>query len=154
PLPPGTFLQAVEAAEIEIARRIVATLGKAKKVADLFCGLGAFTFPIAKKASVSAFDGSQAAIGALTGAAKKASGLKPISAIVRDLFREPLSPLELNEHDAIVFDPPRAGAEAQSQRLAKSKVKTVIAVSCNPATLARDARHMVDGGYRIESVTP
>ncbi|HML28962.1 MAG TPA: methyltransferase [Hyphomicrobium sp.] len=153
-MPPGVFVQAVEAAETEIAQSIVATLGKAKKVADLFCGLGAFTFPIAAKARVSAFDGSKAAVTALGNAAKKASGLKPINAVVRDLFREPLSPLELNEHDVVIFDPPRAGAEAQSQRLARSKVKTVIAVSCNPATLARDARHLVDGGYKIEAVTP
>ncbi|MET0431119.1 MAG: class I SAM-dependent RNA methyltransferase [Hyphomicrobium sp.] len=153
-LPPAVFVQAVEAAETEIEQRIVAAIGKGKKVADLFCGLGAFTFPIAAKARVSAFDGSQAAITALTSASRKASGLKPIAAVVRDLFREPLSPLELNEHDAVVFDPPRAGAEAQSQRLARSKVKTVVAVSCNPATLARDARYLVDGGYKIEAVTP
>ncbi|MFT3731571.1 MAG: class I SAM-dependent RNA methyltransferase [Hyphomicrobium sp.] len=153
-LPPGVFVQAVEAAEIEISQRILAVIGKSKKVADLFCGLGAFTFPLASKARVSAFDGSQAAIAALAGAAKKTSGLKPITAVARDLFREPLSPLELNEHDMVVFDPPRAGAEAQSQRLARSKVKTVVAVSCNPATLARDARHLIDGGYKIESVTP
>jgi 23S rRNA (uracil1939-C5)-methyltransferase len=116
--------------------------------------MGAFTFPLAARARVSAFDGDKAAIAALTAAAKKTSGLKPIIATTRDLFREPLSPLELNEHDAVVFDPPRAGAEAQAQRLAKSKVKTVVAVSCNPATLARDARHLIDGGYGIESVTP
>ncbi|MFA5956258.1 class I SAM-dependent RNA methyltransferase [Hyphomicrobium sp.] len=152
-LPPAVFVQAVEAAETEIAQRIVAALGKAKKVADLFCGLGAFTFPMAARARVSAFDGSQVAVTALANAAKKASGLKPITAVVRDLFRDPLSALELNEHDVVVFDPPRAGAEAQSQRLAKSKVKTVVAVSCNPATLARDARHLIDGGYKIESVT-
>lgn len=153
-LPPGVFVQAVEAAETEIAQRILAAVGKTKKVADLFCGLGAFTFPIAAKARVSAFDGSKAAVTSLSDAARKTSGLKPISAVVRDLFREPLSPLELNEHDVVVFDPPRAGADAQSQRIARSKVKTVVAVSCNPATLARDARHLVDGGYKIESVTP
>jgi 23S rRNA (uracil1939-C5)-methyltransferase len=153
-LPPGVFVQAVDAAETEIARRILEAIGNAKKVADLFCGLGAFTFPIAAKARVSAFDGSKAAITALGNAAKKTSGLKPIGATVRDLFRDPLSPLELNEHDAVVFDPPRAGAEAQSERLARSKVKTIVAVSCNPATLARDARHLVDGGYKIESVVP
>jgi 23S rRNA (uracil1939-C5)-methyltransferase len=153
-LPPGVFVQAVEEAETEIARRVVEAVGKAKAVADLFCGLGAFSFPLASGARVSAFDGNQAAITALSSAVRKASGLKPISARARDLFREPLSPLELNEHDAVVFDPPRAGAEAQAQRLAKSKVKTVVAVSCNPATLARDARHLVDGGYKIESVTP
>jgi 23S rRNA (uracil1939-C5)-methyltransferase len=153
-LSPGVFVQAVDAAESEIARRIVAALGKVKKVADLFCGLGAFSFPIAAKARVSAFDGSKAAIAALTAAANNTSGLKPIDAVVRDLFRDPLSTLELNAHDAVVFDPPRAGAEAQSQRLARSKVKTVVAVSCNPATLARDARHLVDGGYKLETVTP
>jgi 23S rRNA (uracil1939-C5)-methyltransferase len=153
-LPPGVFIQAVEAVEAEIARRIFSALGKAKSVADLFCGLGAFTFPVANRARVSAFDGSSTAIAALSNAAKKTSGLKPINAIARDLFRDPLSPLDLNEHDIVVFDPPRAGAEAQSQRLARSKVKTVVAVSCNPATLARDARHLVDGGYKIESVTP
>lgn len=153
-LPPGTFVQAVAEAEDEIMRRVAAAVGKVKTVADLFCGVGAFTFPLAVRAKVSALDGDKSAIEALCAAVKKASGLKPITARVRDLFREPLSALELNEHDAIVFDPPRAGAEAQSQRLAKSKVKTVAAVSCNPATLARDARHLVDGGYRIESVTP
>lgn len=153
-LPPGVFVQAVEEAETEIARRVVAAVSKAKAVADLFSGMGAFTFPLAARSRVSAFDGDKVAVGALTSAAKKAFGLKPITPTVRDLFREPLSPLELNEHDAVVFDPPRAGAEAQSQRLARSKVKTVVAVSCNPATLARDARHLVDGGYKIESVTP
>ncbi len=154
PLPPAVFVQAVEAAETAIANRVAAALGKAQRVADLVCGLGAFTFPIAMRARVSAYDGSKPAIAALASAAKKTSGLKPIDAIVRDLFRDPLSVLELNEYDAVVFDPPRAGAEAQSQRLAKSKVKTVVAVSCNPATLARDARHLVDGGFKIESVTP
>jgi 23S rRNA (uracil1939-C5)-methyltransferase len=133
---------------------IVAAVGKAKRVADLFCGLGAFTFPLAAKMRVASFDGDRAAIEALQAAAKHASGLKPIDASVRDLFRDPLSRTELNEFDAVVFDPPRAGAEAQSKRLAQSKVKTVVAVSCNPATLARDARHLVDGGYRVESVTP
>jgi 23S rRNA (uracil1939-C5)-methyltransferase len=153
-LPSGAFVQAVAEAEAEMARRILAAVGKVKSVADLFCGVGAFTFPLAARAKVLAFDGHRPAIDALAAAAKKASGLKPITAHVRDLFREPLSALELNELDAIVFDPPRAGAEAQAQRLAKSKVKTVVAVSCNPATLARDARHLVDGGYKIESVTP
>jgi 23S rRNA (uracil1939-C5)-methyltransferase len=152
--PPGVFVQAVEEAEVAIAQRVVSAVGKSKAVADLFCGLGAFSFPLAARARVSAFDGSQAAVTALASAARKATGLKPITYVVRDLFREPLSALELNEHDAIVFDPPRAGAEALSQRLAKSKVKTVVAVSCNPATLARDARHLVDGGYKIESVVP
>jgi 23S rRNA (uracil1939-C5)-methyltransferase len=153
-LPAETFVQAVAAAEHEIARMIVAAVGKSKSIADLFCGLGAFTFPLAAKMRVASFDGDPAAIEALQDAAKRASGLKPIDARVRDLFRDPLSRTELNEFDAVVFDPPRAGAEAQAKRLAQSKVKTIVAVSCNPATLARDARHLVDGGYRVESVTP
>jgi 23S rRNA (uracil1939-C5)-methyltransferase len=153
-LPPASFVQAVAEAENAIAQQVVSAVGKVKSVADLFCGVGAFTFPLARRAKVFALDGNKAAIEALSAGAKKATGLKPITARVRDLFREPLSPLELNEHDAIVFDPPRAGAEAQAQRLAKSKVKTVVGVSCNPATLARDARHLIDGGYKIERVTP
>lgn len=152
--PPGAFVQAVAEAQREIAGLIVTAIGKAKSVADLFCGMGAFTFPLAVKSRVSAFDGDREAIATLEAAARKATGLKPITACVRDLFREPLSPLELNEHDAVVFDPPRAGAEAQTKRLAESKVKTVVAVSCNPATLTRDARYLIDGGYKLESVTP
>ena len=101
-----------------------------------------------------AADSDKHAIAALQAAAKKASGLKPIEAVARDLFREPLSATELNDFDAVVFDPPRAGAEAQAKMIAKSKVKTVVAVSCNPATLARDARTLIDGGYSLESVTP
>ena len=153
-LSPGCFVQAVAEAEAEMVSRILAAVGKVKMVADLFCGVGAFTFPLAARAKVLAFDGDKLAIEALNAATRKATGLKPVTACVRDLFRDPLSPLELNEHDAVVFDPPRAGAEAQAQRLARSKVKTVVAASCNPATLARDARHLVDGGYKIESVTP
>jgi 23S rRNA (uracil1939-C5)-methyltransferase len=153
-LPPASFGQAVAEAENAIAQQVVSAVGKVKSVADLFCGVGAFTFPLARRAKVFALDGNKTAIEALTAGAKKATGLKPITARVRDLFREPLSPLELNEHDAIVFDPPRAGAEAQAQRLAKSKVKTLVGVSCNPATLARDSRHLIDGGYKIERVTP
>lgn len=151
---PGVFVQAVAEAEQGIAKEIMAAVGKAKSVADLFSGAGAFTFPLAARAKVSAFDGDKSAIAALQSAVRNVQGLKPVTARVRDLFREPLSALELNEHEAIVFDPPRAGAEMQSQRIAKSKVKTVVAVSCNPATLARDARILLDGGYKLGSVTP
>jgi 23S rRNA (uracil1939-C5)-methyltransferase len=153
-LPPDVFVQAMAQAEAEMARRVVEAVGRARSVADLFSGIGAFTFPLAASSRVAAFDGSRPAIAALTAAAKKATGLKPVSACPRDLFREPLSALELNEHEAVVFDPPRAGAEAQAKKLARAKVKTVVAISCNPATLARDARHLVDGGYAIESVIP
>jgi 23S rRNA (uracil1939-C5)-methyltransferase len=153
-LPPGVFIQAVGEAEQAMAELILAGLGKVKSAVDLFAGVGAFTFPIAGRAKVLAVDSDKVAIAALAAGVKKATGIKPITTLVRDLFREPLSALELNEHDAIVFDPPRAGAEAQCKMIAKSKVKTVIAVSCNPATLARDARTLIDGGYKIETITP
>jgi 23S rRNA (uracil1939-C5)-methyltransferase len=153
-IPPGIFIQAMAEAEHAMADVILTSLGKAKTVADLFAGVGAFSFPIASRAKVLAVDSDKTAISALAASVKKATGVKPITTLVRDLFREPMSALELNEHDAVVFDPPRAGAEAQSKMLAKSKVKTVVAVSCNPATLARDARVLIDGGYKLESVTP
>lgn len=153
-IPPGIFVQAVAEAEQQISQRILEAVGRARSVVDLFAGCGAFTFPLAAKARVSAYDGDKVAISALATAVRGSKGLKPITATVRDLFREPLSPLELNEFEAVVFDPPRLGAEAQAGRIARSKVKTVVAVSCNPATLARDARLLVDGGYTLRSVTP
>ncbi|MEQ1717841.1 MAG: class I SAM-dependent RNA methyltransferase [Hyphomicrobium sp.] len=152
--PPGVFLQAVAEAETVMGGLIVTAIGKAKTAADLFCGVGAFTFRLAERAKVFAADSDKVAITALIAASKNATGLKPIEAITRDLFREPLSATEMNGYDAVVFDPPRAGAESQARMIAKSKVKTVVAVSCNPATLARDARVLMDGGYKLETVTP
>lgn len=153
-LPPAVFIQAMSEAEAEMARLVTDAVGKAKRVADLFAGIGAFTFPLAARAKVLAADSDKEAIAALAQACRTAKGIKPVTPLVRDLFREPLSPLELNEHDAVVFDPPRAGADAQARNLARSKVKTVVAVSCNPATLARDARLLIDGGYKMGVVTP
>lgn len=154
PLPPGIFIQAMAAAEQAMADLVVQGIGKVKSVVDLFAGAGAFTFPVAARAKVFAVDSDKTAIAALAQGVRKAKGIKPVTTLVRDLFREPLSALELNEHDAAVFDPPRAGAEAQAKMLAKSKLKTIVAVSCNPATLARDARILIDGGYKMQAVTP
>ena len=153
-LPPVTFVQAMAGAETVMAQLVTAAVGKVKSAADLFAGVGAFTFPLAVRAKVLAVDSDKDAIAALSQGVRTATGLKPITTLVRDLMREPLSALELKDFDAVVFDPPRAGAEAQARMLAKSKVKTVVAVSCNPATLARDARILIDGGYRMEAVTP
>ncbi len=153
-VPPGAFIQAVGEAEQVMGELILAAIGKAKSVVDLFCGVGAFTFRLSEKWRVAAFDSDARSIEALSLAVRRASGLKPIEARVRDLFREPLSARELNDYNAVIFDPPRAGAEAQARMIAKSTVPTVVAVSCNAATLARDARILVDGGYDIESVTP
>jgi len=153
-LPPRAFLQAAPAAEAEMVRLVGTALSGAKRVTDLFCGLGTFTFPLAMSAPVLAVDGDRQAIAALESAAKRTPGLKPIEAKGRDLFREPLSVKELERFDAVVFDPPRAGAAAQASALAQSRVATIAAVSCNPATLARDARILIDGGFALERVTP
>jgi 23S rRNA (uracil1939-C5)-methyltransferase len=153
-LPPGSFLQATAAGEEALAALVAERCGKAKHIADLFCGVGPFALRLASKARVTAFDSDAGAVAALQKAATATSGLKPVKAEARDLFRRPLVPQELREIDAVVFDPPRQGAQAQSLQLAASKVPVVIAVSCNAATFVRDARILVDGGYRIEGVTP
>lgn len=157
-LPDTAFLQAVEEAEIAMRRLVVDAVGtpKSKKarVADLFCGLGTFTFALARSAPVFAVDGDKAAIDALADGARRARGIKPIEARRRDLFRDPLSARELAAFEAVVIDPPRAGAAAQVAELARSTVKRVVMVSCNPATLARDVRTLIDGGYRLGTVTP
>lgn len=153
-LPPGAFLQAVPEAEAAMAELVLGAVGKVKSAADLFSGLGTFTLPLARKARVLAVDSDRRSVAALEKAARAAPGLKPITARVRDLMREPLSRIELDEFGAVVFDPPRAGAKAQAEMLARCRVPTIVMVSCNPATAARDARILIDGGYRLETVTP
>jgi 23S rRNA (uracil1939-C5)-methyltransferase len=153
-LPARSFLQAAAVAEAEMVRIVTAAVADAKRVVDLFCGMGTFTFPIAQRAPVLAVDGDKQAVSALQSAANRTPGLKPIETKVRDLFREPLSARELAGFDAAVFDPPRAGAATQAASLVDSPVVTVVAVSCNPATLARDARILIDGGFKLEKVTP
>ena len=153
-LPPGSFLQATFAGEETLATLVATHCRKAKHIADLFCGVGPFALRLAAKARVSAFDSDAGAVTALAKAATSASGLKPIKAETRDLFRRPLMPQELRDFDTVVFDPPRQGAQAQVKQLAASKVATVIAVSCNASTFARDARALIDGGFVIEGVTP
>lgn len=154
PIPAGGFLQAVPEAELAMTSRAVAAVKGAKKVADLFCGAGAFTFPLATVAPVLAADGSAAAIAGLKAGVGTAQGLRQITAEARDLFRRPLSPYDLKGVDAIVFDPPRAGAADQTAQIAGTKASVVVGVSCNPATFARDARTLIDAGFRLETVTP
>jgi 23S rRNA (uracil1939-C5)-methyltransferase len=153
-LPPGSFLQATAAGEQTLAGLVCGHVDKAKTVADLFCGLGPFALRLAERARVMAFDAEAGAIAALKAATAATQGLKPIEAEARDLFRRPLVAPELKRIDAVVFDPPRQGAEAQARELAKSAVPVVIAVSCNPATFARDVKILTDGGYKLTDVTP
>jgi 23S rRNA (uracil1939-C5)-methyltransferase len=153
-LPAGSFLQATAAGEDALAARVAAACGKAAVVADLFCGVGPFALRLAERARVRAYDSEATAIDALTKAAASTRGLKPITAETRDLFRRPLAVPELRDFDAVVFDPPRQGAVAQAQQLAGSRVPVVVAVSCNPATFARDAKVLIDGGYKIGAIEP
>jgi 23S rRNA (uracil1939-C5)-methyltransferase len=153
-LPPGSFLQATVAGEEALAALVLEHCQRAKHIADLFCGVGPFALRLAAKSRISAFDSDAGAVAALQKAATSTSGLKPVKAEARDLFRRPLMPQELRDYDAVVFDPPRQGAEAQARQLAASKIPVLVAVSCNVATFARDARILVDGGYSIEGVTP
>lgn len=152
--PPGGFLQAVEAAEEAMAQLVVSHLRKAKKIVDLFAGSGAFALRLATKSEVHAVEADAPALTALHNGFRFASGLKKVTVERRDLFRRPLNPKELGAYDGLVFDPPRAGAEEQARQIAGSDVPLVAAVSCNPATLARDLRILVDGGYAVTSVTP
>lgn len=153
-VPPGAFLQATEAAEQAMANIVGQHFARAKRVADLFAGCGSFALRLAARSEVHAVEGDAAALAALDRAFRFASGLKRVTGERRDLFRRPLTFKELNAFDGVVFDPPRAGAEDQSKQIARSGVPLVAAVSCNPATLARDLRILLDGGYALKSVTP
>jgi 23S rRNA (uracil1939-C5)-methyltransferase len=151
--PPGAFLQATAEAEAILTGLVVEACSKARRVADLFSGLGPFALALARQARVLAIDGERQLVEALSTGVRRASGLKPVETRVRDLFRDPLSTPELAAFDAVVLDPPRTGAKAQSEALARSKVATVVMVSCNPATLARDVAALIGGGYRLEAAT-
>lgn len=152
--PPGAFLQAVAEAEDAMAGLVTAHLGKAKRVTDLFAGIGTFALRLAKNSMVHAVEGEGSALIALDRAFRHGQGLKTVTHERRDLFRRPLTWKELNAYDGLVFDPPRAGAEDQARQIARSEVRYVAAVSCSPATLARDLAILVEGGYRLLSVTP
>jgi 23S rRNA (uracil1939-C5)-methyltransferase len=152
--PPGGFLQATEAGEAWLAEFAERALADTKKVADLFCGAGAFALRLARRHEVFAVDADPAAIAALARAAAMTPGLRKLDAEARDLFRRPLRADELAAFDAALMDPPRVGAIEQARALAASTLPLVVSISCNAATFARDARILIDGGFQIESVTP
>lgn len=152
--PPGGFLQATAAGEAALADRVVEACGGAKRVADLFAGCGPFTLRLARGAEVHAVEMDPAALAALDRAARETSRLRRVTTEARDLFRRPLLAGELAGFDAVVLDPPRAGAEAQMRQLAASTVPLVIMVSCDPGTYARDAATLVGAGYQIGETIP
>ena len=150
----GGFLQPTAAGEQALAGLVTAAIPKAKRVADLFAGCGPFALRLAEQARVHAVESDAAALRALTRAVATTQGLKPVTSEARDLFRRPLLEHELDAFDAVVLDPPRAGAEAQVRRLAGSKVAAVTYVSCDVGSFSRDAALLVAGGHALHSVTP
>lgn len=152
--PPGGFVQAVAVAEQALAAEVSNIIAKAKHIADLFAGAGAFSLRLARQARVHAVEADASALASLDAARRSASGLKPLTMERRDLFRRPLQPVELEPFDAVVLDPPRQGAAAQIAALAASRVKTIAYVSCAPATFARDARVLVDAGFKLGRILP
>jgi 23S rRNA (uracil1939-C5)-methyltransferase len=153
-LPPAAFLQPTDEGEAVLARLVLSACTGAHNVADLFCGVGPFALRLAEHAKVLAVDEDAASVAALGHAAAATAGLKPLAAEKHDLFKDPLLAKELGRFEAVVFDPPRQGAQAQTHELAESRVPVVVAVSCDPGTFARDVRRLVDGGYRVTTVTP
>jgi 23S rRNA (uracil1939-C5)-methyltransferase len=153
-LPPGSFLQPTREGEVALQARVASILMGAKHVADLFAGCGTFALPLAERASVHAVDSDGPALDALGRAARAVQGLKPVTTEKRDLFKRPLFQVELARFDAVVLDPPRAGAAAQASQLAASKVSRIAYVSCDAGSVARDARTLVEAGYRMGAVLP
>ncbi len=147
--PAGAFLQATGHAQEALVEDVTSFLAGAKHVVDLFAGCGTFTFPLAKRSEVFAVEGDAEMIKALDSAWRQTQGLKPISTAARDLFRRPLLPDELDKFDAVVIDPPRAGAEAQVAEICKTKIPKIAYVSCNPISFARDAKTLVKHGYTL-----
>lgn len=153
-LPPACFLQATAEGEERLAQAVLAGTQGARRVADLFCGIGTFALRLAENARVHGVEGNAAAVAAMMKAGRATAGLKGVAGEARDLFRRPLLADELTAFDAVVMDPPRQGAEAQARTLAGARLGRLVYVSCNPATFARDARMLLDGGWRLGTVTP
>lgn len=150
--PPGAFLQATKEGEQALLQAVLQATQGAKRVVDLFAGCGTFSLPLAQTAEVYAVEGESAMTDALDQGWRRAQGLKKVTTEARDLFRRPLMPDELKPYDAVVLDPPRAGAEAQTAELAQAKPPVIAYVSCNPVTFARDAKTLVNAGYTLEWV--
>nr|WP_170539698.1 class I SAM-dependent RNA methyltransferase [Ruegeria arenilitoris] len=150
--PPGAFLQATKDGEQALTQAVFEIVGPAKRVVDLFAGCGTFSLPLAQRAEVHAVEGAADMTRALDQGWRKSTGLKQVTTEARDLFRRPLMPDELRRFDAVVLDPPRAGAEAQVAELAQARRPVIAYVSCNPVTFARDAKILVQAGYALEWV--
>jgi len=147
--PAGAFLQATGDGQTALLAAVRGELEGAKNIVDLFAGCGTFSLPLAEQARVHVVEGDADMLAALDAGWRGATGLKQVTTETRDLFRRPLMPDELAPYDAAVIDPPRAGGQAQFTELARASVSRIAAVSCNPATFARDARLLVDAGFAL-----
>jgi 23S rRNA (uracil1939-C5)-methyltransferase len=152
--PPGAFMQATAHGEAHLLSAVQEAVQGAKRVIDLFAGCGTFTLPLAENAEVFAVEGDGAMMAAMDKGWRMAKGLKTVTHVTRDLYRRPLLPDEFVKYDAVVMDPPRNGAEAQTAELVRSKIKRVAYVSCNPVTFARDAAQLIEGGFTLDWVQP
>ena len=143
PFPPDVFLQPSEAGEKALVNLMTRHIGTAKTAIDLFCGTGTFTKPLIQAGLI------------VKGYDSSADSVKTLGTygVVRDLFRNPLLPTELNDSDIVVIDPPRAGAKAQTQQLAQSAVQKIIMISCNPSSAARDIKILIDNGWQLNPIT-
>ena len=150
--PPGAFLQATAEGEAALLAAVTAAVGPARRIADLFAGVGTFALPLAERAEVHAVEGEVAMVVAMEKGWRQTDGMRRLTVETRDLYRRPLEADELTGFDAVVIDPPRAGAEAQVATLAKSAVPVIASVSCNPVTFARDAKVLVQAGYVLTSI--
>lgn len=155
---PGAFLQASPEGEAALRAAILAalpdTLPPRARIAELFAGIGTFTFALAGRGRVTAFEGDEAAIAALRDGANRGGFAGRIEPVRRDLVRAPLAAAELKPFAAVVLDPPWAGAPAQMRAIAEARPPTVVYVSCNPAALARDAVVLHAAGYAAAAATP
>ncbi|NUH66913.1 class I SAM-dependent RNA methyltransferase [Sulfitobacter sp. S0837] len=150
--PPGAFLQATRHGEAALLAAVTEALGGAENIVDLFAGCGTFALPLAQKARVHAVEGDAEMMAALEAGWRQAKGARPVTTETRDLFRRPLLPDELAKIDALVLDPPRAGAEAQVAEIIRAQVPRLAYVSCNPVSFARDVQNLVAAGYRLDWV--
>ncbi len=150
--PPGAFLQATPQGEAALVAAVGEVMQGADRIADLFAGCGTFALPLAAAAQVHAVEGDAAMLDALDRGWRQAQGLKRVSTEARDLFRRPLMAEECARFDAVVLDPPRAGAEAQIEALAEARIPVIAYVSCNPTSFARDAARLVTAGYDLDWV--
>ena len=152
--PPNAFLQATEQGQEILITNAMLSVFDSDKVIDLFSGCGTFTLPAAKRSEVLAIDKTKSMLTAIDQAWRETTGLKKVTSRSQDLFKEPVGKEELNSFDAAIIDPPRVGAEAQSHELAKSHIKRISSVSCNPRTFSRDAKILVDSGFKLDWVQP